>query len=219
MQAIPALIVSVHTNLHMKGFSTLTMEVVTLSRRESGFYVTSVLPCTSPLPISLAQSCFNFPTILCSLRWTLPHRFSKTPFPTIADAGLPNRNGIPVRSIWYSERGFEVSAEACINGLRILFQLSTHPCFRQSVKSRIAACHYELPFVDTTETFPDPDPAREAVSSSMTTVWDAGSNHPFIEMPECIAPAKPHISHDGGTDEIVMEIHAQTRNLGRSMEA
>lgn len=126
-----------------------------------------------------------------------------------------------MRSIWYSERGFDVSAEACINRLRILFPFSTHPSFRQSVKSRVAACYYNLPFEDTAETFPDLDPAREAISSSMsiTTVRDAGSNLPFIEMPECIAPAKPHISHDGGTDEMMMEIHAQTRNLGRSMEA
>lgn len=98
-------------------------------------------------------------------------------------------------------------------------EYSTHPSFRQSVKSRVVACYHDLPFEDMTETFPDPDPAREAISSSITTVWDAGSNHPFIKMPECIAPAKPHISHDGGTDEMMMEIHAQTRNLGRSMEA
>lgn len=150
------------------------------------------------------QSCLlrlHYPSVLHNLASTFqpscavcgglyPIASARYLFPTIADAGLPDRNGIPVRSIWYSERGFEVSAEACNNRLRILFRFSTHPCFRQSVKGRIAACDYDLPFEDMAETFPDLEPAREASSSSMTTVRDAGSNHPSIKMPECIAPAK-----------------------------
>lgn len=77
------------------------------------------------------------------------------PVPTIPDADLPDTNRIPPDCIWRAKREFEVFAEACNNGLRILSRFSMDPSLRQSAQIRIAAHCHERPVLDIAETFPD----------------------------------------------------------------
>lgn len=117
------------------------------------------------------------------------------PVSTIADAGLPDCNKIMPWSIWCGERGYEVFADACNNGLRILFRFSIDPSLRRSVQSRIGTCYHELPVKDVAETFPDIGPAREAISSSIAKVWDACSEHPSIKLPDVVVEIYEDADH------------------------
>lgn len=125
----------------------------------------------------------------------LLYRFSEMSFPTNPYAGLPDLEPIRPWFIWCGERGFEVLAEACKNGLRILFRFSLDASFRQSEHSRIATFYHELAVKEKVETFPDIEAAREAIALSITKVWNACEEHPSIKIPDVVVEIYEDAEH------------------------
>ena len=118
------------------------------------------------------------------------------PVPTILDAGLGDWNEIVREGIWGDDDGgYEVFAECYSKGIRIIFQFARNLTLRQSVQSRIVTCYYGHPAADPTETFVSEDIMREAVSQSVSEVWDECSIHPSVKMPDVVVEIYEDTEH------------------------
>ena len=117
------------------------------------------------------------------------------PFPKIPDAGLGDWNEIVRESIWGGDGGYEVFAECYSRGLRIIFRFSIYLTLRQSIQSRIVTCYHGNPAANPTETFVNMDVMREAVSQSVTKVWNECSIHLSIKMPDVVVEIYEDTEH------------------------